>query len=62
VEEQQVHTLPTSPEELEQLARRMGYAEDDITQARRNMESDLDRHCSFVKRSFREIFSHKLKE
>jgi len=62
VEEQQVHQLPSDPEEMGNLARRMGYDDVDAEVARQRMEHDLERHVKFVKRSFRELLSHKVKE
>ncbi len=62
VEEQQTHQMPTSPEELQMLARRMGYVEENPEEACFQMQQDLDRHRSYVKNIFTDLLSHRFEE
>jgi glutamate-ammonia-ligase adenylyltransferase len=62
VEEQQTHQLPTSSEELAQLARRMGYRESNPHQATDTMLNELEAHRHFVKRTFDALLSNRFQE
>lgn len=62
VEEQQTHLMPSTGVELNQLARRMGYLEENADQARERMLSDLEGHRRHVMDTFNDLLSHRFGE
>jgi glutamate-ammonia-ligase adenylyltransferase len=58
-DEQQLHQLPAGAEELEELARRMDYAEPDRAAAAGRMLSDLERHRAAVQDAFNDLMAKR---
>ncbi len=61
-EEQQIHQLPAQEEELNHLARRMGYPQKNVEEAREAMLCDLEKHRKFVNTLFNDLLSHRFFE
>jgi [glutamine synthetase] adenylyltransferase / [glutamine synthetase]-adenylyl-L-tyrosine phosphorylase len=62
IEEQQTHQLPTTQAELNQLARRMGYSDEDVHQATDSMLNKLETHRDYVMDIFNDLLSHRFAE
>jgi [glutamine synthetase] adenylyltransferase / [glutamine synthetase]-adenylyl-L-tyrosine phosphorylase len=54
---QSLHTLPKSPEEMEILARRIGYEDDEDGSSRAKLLSDYEKHTHQVREIYRKIMS-----
>lgn len=54
---QSLHTLPKSPEEMEILARRIGYEDNEDGSSRAKLLSDYERHTHQVREIYRKIMS-----
>ena len=54
---QSLHTLPKSPEEMEILARRIGYEDDEDGSSRAKLLSDYEKHTHQVRVIYRKIMS-----
>lgn len=62
VEEQQIHRLPESQEELIKLTRRMGYLQPSASEALDLFQADLDRHRKYVGQQFGALLNQKVPE
>ncbi len=60
VNEAQTHNLPTSPPDQEALARRMGYYEEDLNEARQRFLDDLSHATSLIQSNFQNLFEEKV--
>ena len=56
VNESQTHTISPHPNDQKMLARRMGYFEEDVEEARQRFLEDLTRYTSFVHSTFENLF------
>ncbi len=60
IEEQQTHLLPIDAEEIQQLARRMGYSQE-ISAATEQFTKDLEQHRKQVKSIFNDLLNTRFK-
>jgi len=56
---QPLHTFPSTPEGMEMLARRLGYADDEEGSSRAKLLADYERHAQRVRAIYRKVLGLK---